>query len=159
MNMNDKGTLVDVVTNNDTSAAPGTEAKVVITDAEVIADMKLPFIPIDERVLIKPLDPIKLTKTSNVVDEDAMVKAERKAKKYKTDIPELITKEVTTEVESNLRIGVVLATGDIPNIEYNRQYGVGDKVVYVYKAAMPFDLFKDSVLLKRYEILGKWLKD
>jgi len=129
-----------------------------VSDKEVIEGLKLPFEPIDERILVKPLEPIKITKTHDVIDEKATAKAKAK---NEAGISDIKTKSVTEEVESNLRVGVILAIGEG---EYKRTeqhttpYEVGDKIVYIHKAAMPFELFKDSVLLRKYDILGKWLK-
>lgn len=145
----------------DTTAMPGTEAKttieeaVIVTDKDIIEDLNIPFIPVDERVLIKPMKPIMITKTHDVIDE-----AKTKQPKGPKDIGKLKTKTVTEEVEANLRVGVVLAIGEG---DYKRTpdktipYEIGDKVVYVHKAAMPFELFKDTVLVRKYEILGKWV--
>jgi len=128
------------------------------TDAEIIGELTLPFKPIDERILVKPLPAIKLTKTHEKIDEAATAKAK---KKQSNGAPELILKTVTEEVDANLNIGVILAIGDSEHPRpdtYTAQYKVGDKIVYVHKAAMPFELLKDSVLLRRFEILGLWLK-
>lgn len=147
-----------------TTAAEGTEAKTIIedaqivegpmaTDKELIEALNIPFKPIDERILVKPLPAIKVTKTHDVLDE--------KKNKNKKPMDTLETKTVTEEVESNLRVGVVLSVGEpeFAKEGNTEQYKVGDKVVYVHKAAMPFDLLKDSVLIRRYEVLGLWLKD
>lgn len=117
----------------------------VKTDKEIIeTELNVPFSPIDGRVLVKPLEEVKLVKKVLVPDEDSPQNPE--------DIQE--TKEVEEEVVSNLRVGIVLATD--ANTEF--PFEIGDKVVFVYRAAMPFDLYKDAVLLKRYDILGLWEK-
>ena len=38
-------------------------------------------------------------------------------------------------------------------------YEPGDTIVYRKGSGMPFELFKDSILLKRFEVLGKWVGD
>ena len=119
----------------------------IATDAEIIETaLNIPFSPIDGRVLVKPLDEVKVVKVITVPDDEA------NEGKTPEDVQE--TKDVEEEVISNLRVGVILAIAE--DNEY--PFKVGDQVVFVYRAAMPFDLFKDSVLLKRYDILGLWLK-
>jgi len=119
--------------------------KIVKEEAKIVMSLEVPFIPTDSRVLVKPLDEIKVVKNIIVPDYEAN---EGKAPE---DIQE--TKEIEDEVVSNLRVGVILAID--PSIDLPFQ--IGQKVVYVHRAAMPFDIFKDSVLLKRYDILGYWL--
>jgi co-chaperonin GroES (HSP10) len=131
-----------------------------ITDRAILDSLDIPFIPIDERILIKPLEPVMLTKEITEIDYEATQKARAELDEDQ-DLPEAITKTETKEVESNLRIGVVLAIGEgelKKTSQHTTPYEIGDKVVYVHKAAMPFELFKDSVLLRKYEILGKWVK-
>ena len=122
-------------------------------DKDIIADMELPFMPIDERILVKPLAPVMITKTHDVIDDEAMDKTKELDD---NGVPTIQTKTVTEEVESNLRIGVILAIGEAEAKTIKAPYVIGDKVVYINKAAMPFDLFKDSVLLRKYDIQGIW---
>ena len=62
------------------------------------------------------------------------------------------TKTETKEVESEWREGIVLS---IPEEYKNLGYEVGDTIVYNKKFAKDFDLFKDSVLVKSYDIIDK----
>ena len=107
---------------------------------------KILFEPIDDRVLIKPLKYKMVKKTVRVpvstkVDIDAAEQEETK-----------MIDEVR-EVPANCQLGVVLkkGTGTV-----NAPYNEGDIIVYPTNAGVPFELFKDSKLLKRYEILGLW---
>ena len=104
------------------------------------------FQPIDDRILVKPLKPIKVKKKVPVpVNPDAEVEPGKS--------PEM--KIVTKSVDSNMSRGIVLKvgrTGSVTNIPFNE----GDTVVFPSNAGTAFELFKDTILLKRYEILGIW---
>lgn len=114
------------------------------TDKEIIeTELSIPFTPIDGRVLVKPLEEIKVVKKIVVPVGDIV---------SENEIQE--TEEREEEVVSNLRVGVVLSTDT--NTEF--PFEIGDKVVFIFRAAMPFELYNDSVLLKRYDILGLWAK-
>ena len=93
-------------------------------------------------VLVKPLPPVMVTKEvveqipTGETDEDGYNKYD--------------TKTETKEVEANFVTGVVLAIP--PGIE--TEYKIGDTVVYNKKFAIDFDLFKDSKLVKLYDIIA-----
>ena len=61
------------------------------------------------------------------------------------------TKVEDTEVESNYREGIVLA---LPETGCDGTVKLGDKVVYAKRHAIDFDLFKDSQLIKFYDIVA-----
>ena len=130
-----------------------------MSDEQMIEDMDIPFIPVSDRLLVKPLPPIKLTVTHDVVDEEKM---NDEKELDDNGVPTLQTKSITEELDSNLRIGVVLAITETKwSLNTNTmipEYKIGDKVIYPNKSAMPFDLFKDSVLLRKHDVLGVWLK-
>ena len=92
--------------------------------------------------LIKPLAPIMVTKeiTEQIpldeVDEEGF-------KKYDT-------KTEVKEVESDWATGIVIAMPFEDD-----KIKVGDTVVYNSKFAKDFDLFKDSKLIKVYDIIAK----
>lgn len=121
-----------------------------ITDAQVLTGIKIPFTPIDDRVLVKPMPVEKIEKTLVVPDEEA-----NKDKKLGEDGDVLETKEEVKEVEMNVRKGVVLRIGQSIKDEPFKE---GDTVVFNVKSGMAFEAFKDSILLKRFEILGTWDK-
>lgn len=107
----------------------------------------LRYIPLKD-VLVKPLPPIKLTKEVT----EAVGTGEKDVDGYE----KFDTKTETKEVESEWREGIILS---IP-IEYsNLGYEVGDIVVYNKKFAKDFDLFKDSILVKSYDIVAKKRND
>ena len=113
---------------------------------------KIPFTPIDDRILVKPLKAVKVKRQFTVPVDDAgkLINDEDidHTKQYKT-------KRVTRSVDSNMSKGIVLKvgkTGSVTNIPFRE----GHTIVFPTNAGMPFELFKDTRLLKRYEIMGLW---
>lgn len=94
-------------------------------------------------ILVKPLDPIMVTKefTEQVPN----------GKVDKDGFNEYDIQTETKEVESDWAIGIVL---QIPATLTDTVYKVGDTVAYNKKFAMYFDLFKDSQLVKPYDIVA-----
>lgn len=94
-------------------------------------------------VLVKPLEPILVTKdiTEQVptgeVDENGYNLYD--------------TKTETKEVESEWAIGIVL---QLPLNTGECSFSPGNKVVYNKKFAKDFDLFKDSQLVKSYDVIA-----
>lgn len=114
---------------------------------ETVID-KLQYIPLKD-ILIKPLPTIKLTKEVT----EAVGTGEKDVDGYE----KFDTKTETKEVESEWREGIVLA---LPNSEQMKEacekdFKVGDTIVYNKKFAKEFDLFKDSILVKAYDIIAK----
>lgn len=108
----------------------------------------LKYVPLKD-VLIKPLAPIKLKKEVT----EAVGTGEKDVDGYE----KFDTKTETKEVESEWREGIVLA---LPNSEQMKEacekdFKVGDTIVYNKKFAKEFDLFKDSMLVKAYDIIAK----
>lgn len=94
-------------------------------------------------VLLKPLDPIKLTKEVT----EAVGTGEKDVDGYE----KFETKTETKEIESEWREGVILA---LPLEVKEVPFKVGDTVIYNKKFAKDFDLFKTSVLVKAYDIIA-----
>lgn len=96
-------------------------------------------------VLVKPLEVIKVKKLVNTpveteeVDEDG------------NKLMDMEVKEV--EVDSAFRSGIILSLPTGAN--YDETLKVGMKIVYPFKYSIDFDLFKDSVLVKPYDIIAK----
>lgn len=94
-------------------------------------------------VWVKPLEPVMVTKEfteqipTGVVDEEGYNQYE--------------TKTETKEVESDFAKGVVL---QLPLSIGDQEFKVGDTVVYNKKFAKDFDLFKDSQLVKAFDIIA-----
>ena len=102
--------------------------------------------------LVKPLDPIKVTKEfSKPVSDSAPKKDENGVEAQDFDKVETEVKEV----DSDYRKGVVIKCPtyyDEPGAKMHAQ--VGDIVIFRETAGMRFDLIKDSRLLRLYDILG-----
>lgn len=95
-------------------------------------------------ILVKPLDAIKIKRMINVpveteeVDEDG------------TKIMSMQQEE--TEIDSSFRSGIILS---LPSgAAYDASLKVGMKIVYPNKYSIDFDLFKDSVLVKPYDVVA-----
>ena len=103
----------------------------------------LKFIPLKD-LLIKPLDPIKVKKeiTEQIPN----------GKKDKEGYNLYDTKTETKEVDSEWAIGMIIE-GPTDVLEQNH-LTPGMQVVYNKKFAKEFDLFKDSVLVKAYDIVA-----
>jgi len=106
--------------------------------------------------LVKPLDPIKVTKEfSKPVPTGTPTKDENGIEAQDFDSVETEVKEV----DSDFRRGIVLkrplyyenSTDDRGLAEIK----IGDTVLFRDTAGLRFDLLKDSRLLRQYDILGK----
>lgn len=109
---------------------------------ETVID-KLQYIPLKD-ILIKPLPAIKFTKEVT----EAVGTGEKDVDGYE----KFETKTETKEVESEWREGIVLTIPD--SLKESSEFKVGDTIVYNKKFAKEFDLFKDSVLVKQYDIIA-----
>lgn len=100
----------------------------------------------EKDILVKPLNPIMITKeyTEQIPTGE---KDEEGFNKYET-------KTHTKEVESDFAKGIVLSipTGADSTVK------VGDTIVYPKKFAKDFDIFKDSQLVKPYDVVAKVVK-
>lgn len=107
--------------------------------------------------LVKPLDPIKVTKEfSKPVSTGTPKKDENGVEAQDFDDVETEVKEV----DSDFRKGVVVKLPMYyqepvdPEHPTMRPICVGDVVVFREAAGIRFDLLKDSRLLRQYDILG-----
>lgn len=109
--------------------------------------------------LVKPLDPVKVTKEfSKPVSTGTPVKDANGVEAQDFDSVETEVKEV----DSDYRRGIVLKRP----LSYERQLAdpeiaekinrveIGDIIIYRDRAGMPFDLLKDSKLIRAYDIVG-----
>ena len=101
----------------------------------------LEYAPVKD-ILVKPLDPIKVTKE--------MVEQVPTGERDKDGFEKYETKTEVKEVISDFRKGVILA---MP-IEWEGDFKVGNLIVYSAKFAKDFDLFKDSQLVKPYDVVA-----
>jgi len=124
-----------------------TEDGTLVSDAAIVESMGLPYKMTDNYVLIKPLKPENIKKRVEVLDE----------KKNKGKMPQEVmeTKRVTKSVQTDYRCGIVLDIG--PNMpQITGKIEIGDTVVF-HKSMVErswFDLFKDSLILRSYDIVA-----
>lgn len=93
-------------------------------------------------VLVKPLEPIKVKK--EITEQIPTGKVDKEG------FNEYDTKTEVKEVESDFGRGIVL---DIPE-GIDVSFIVGDTIYYNKKFAKDFDVFKDSQLIKPYDIIA-----
>ena len=96
-------------------------------------------------ILVKPLETPKVMK--HIVEQ---VPTDKIDEETKATIYE--TKESDKEVDSAFRKGIVLRLPS--NMPDNSPIEVGDIVVFPYKFSIDFDLFKDSMLVKPYDVIA-----
>jgi hypothetical protein len=100
----------------------------------------------EKDVLVKPLEPVMVKKDiitqipTGEKDEDGFEKYE--------------TKTETKDVESEFLKGVVLALPTCLTTPEESTYKVGSTVVYNKKFAKDFDLYKNSQLVKPYDVIA-----
>lgn len=105
----------------------------------VVNDIEYTF---EKDFLVKPLDPIMIEKVFTTQIPNGK-KDEEGNNLYDT-------KEEKKSVESDFEKGIVIG---IPNV-YDGSITLGDTVVYPKKFAKEFDLYKDSKLIKPYDIVS-----
>lgn len=105
----------------------------------VVNDIKYTF---EKDFLVKPLDPIMIEKVFTTQIPNGK-KDEEGNNLYDT-------KEEKKSVESDFEKGIVIG---IPTV-YDGSITLGDTVVYPKKFAKEFDLYKDSKLIKPYDIVS-----
>ena len=94
--------------------------------------------------LVKPLDTIMVSKDITTMQPTGI--------KDENGVEEFNTETETKEVESNFRVGIILK---VPTgVKLDISYPIGSKIVYNKKFAIDFDLFKDSQLIKPFDIVA-----
>lgn len=106
---------------------------------------KIPYEMLKE-LLVKPLPVIKIKR----IREVPVVKESTKDDGLDVNDYEETTQE-EIEVESVFREGIVLK---VP-ADANTVISVGDKIIYNGRFAVEFDLFRDSQLVKIYDVIAK----
>lgn len=95
-------------------------------------------------MIVKPLPAIKVKKE---ISEQIP-----NGKKDKEGFNLYDVKTSTKTIDSEWREGIVLVLPtDVPELLFEP----GDKIVYHSRSAKEFDLFKDSVLVKTYDVIAK----
>lgn len=97
--------------------------------------------------LVKPLEPVMVTKQFTA----PVVKEKKDDEGLEVNDYEETTTE-TKEVESMFERGVILK---LPLLYKDDDIKVGDIVVYNKRFAIEFDVFKNSKLVKTYDIVAK----
>lgn len=121
---------------------------------DVSRKIRMDFI---DKFLVKPLDPIKVKK------EFSKPVSEKKPEKDENGVEAIDYDNVETEVkevESDFRKGVVLKVPfryrqamydeKWPNMPIH----IGDVIIFNAKAAMYFDLLKDTMIIDQYAVIG-----
>lgn len=107
--------------------------------------------------LVKPLDPIKVTKEfSKPVSTGTPKKDENGVEAEDFNDVETEVKEVDSDYRKGVIIKVPMYYSEPVDPEHPtlRPLKVGDVVVFREAAGLRFDLLKDSRLLRQYDILG-----
>jgi hypothetical protein len=107
--------------------------------------------------LVKPLDPIKVTKEfSKPVSTGTPKKDENGVEAQDFDSVETEVKEVDSDYRKGVVIKLPLYYQEPVDAEHptSRPISVGDVVIFREAAGLRFDLLKDSRLLRQYDILG-----
>ncbi len=98
-------------------------------------------------ILVKPLPAVKIIKeiTEQVPTGE---KDEEGFEKYDTQT-------TSKEIESDLAKGIIIALPNDKILEANQlTLNLGDTIIYPKKFAKEFDLFKDSMLVKPYDVIA-----
>ena len=112
---------------------------------QVILDSVVAGLPYKmcKELLVKPL-PVTMVKREMIVPvETGEHDADTGANEYDT-------KKEIREVESSLREGIILAVPDVAKNDFK----IGEHIIFPMKYAYPFDLFKDSLLVKVHDVLA-----
>jgi hypothetical protein len=107
--------------------------------------------------LVKPLDPIKVTKEfSKPVSAGTPKKDENGVEAQDFDDVETEVKEVDSDYRKGVVIKLPMYYSEPVDPEHPtmRPISVGDVVIFRDAAGFRFDLLKDSRLLRQYDILG-----
>ena len=121
--------------------------EIKIDQEKVLDDVinKINFEMIDE-FLVKPLETPMIMK--HITE---LVPVEPKEIDEETGFPKMETKEYDKEVESAFRKGIVLK---VPFSYKDGLVEVGDTIVFPYKFSKDFDLFKDSMIVKKHDVIA-----
>jgi hypothetical protein len=105
-------------------------------------------------VLVKPLDPVMITKEVQVpkVKEVSTDTEDAKGVGEVLEYDEVETQ--TVEVKSTFRKGIILKMPTVVSEGVKFGFTIGDTIVYNERFAVNFDLFKDSQLVKPYDIVA-----
>lgn len=109
---------------------------------------KIKYQPTDDKILVKPLKPVMVTKLVPVAPKNEG-KTVEEIEQSKPIEPE------RRKVEANVRRGIIIKLGTEYQQGKNPEgYEVGDVVIYPTYGGTAFELLKDSRLLRRYEVMA-----
>lgn len=121
-------------------------------------------IEFQDQFLIKPLDPIKVKKEFTKLPEKKPTTDKDGVSAIDVNDNDVAEKEIK-EVDSDIRTGIIISVpSNYKNLEETsvvKQFPnlkAGSKILFRDRAGMPFDLLKDSKLLRIYDILGVYTK-
>lgn len=112
----------------------------------VVSEIKYAF---ERDMLVKPLEPVMIKKE--------VTSPQLTGEKDKEGNELYDTKTEIKEVESDFSKGIILAippSYDLTPVEI-KTLKIGDTVVYNKKFAKDFDLYRDSQLVKPYDVVAK----
>lgn len=108
---------------------------------------KLAYTPTDDRLLIKPLKPVMITKLLPVAPKNQPGSLDEAEAQEPTEPQK-------QRVEANILKGIILKLGTEYEKNNPEGYEVGDVVYFHRLGGMPFELLKNSRLLRRYEVVA-----
>lgn len=119
----------------------------MIQTKKLAADLseKITYTPADDMILVKPLKPVMITKEVPVLDNEPkdMDEAERTEPKFEKK-----------KVPANMQKGIVLKLGIEFEARNPNNLEIGDVVAFPSHAGQRFELFKDTIILRRYEVVA-----
>lgn len=101
---------------------------------------------ITKDILVKPLEAIKIVKTITEPKPTGKKDAEGN-EEYEIESKEM-------EVESDFAKGIIISLPTTAAVKDGYDYNLGDVIVYPKKFAKEFELFKDSMLVKPYDVVA-----
>jgi len=119
---------------------------------------RITYTPADDRMLVKPLKPIMITKSLPVdanrplpTNEEEMEATEKTEVKFeKKKVPANMLKGVV--IKLGTEYAKIRRQAEIEGNTDFSDYEVGDVVIFPAYAGISFELFKDTILLRKYEI-------
>ena len=109
---------------------------------------KIAYQPTHDWLLVKPLKPVMIKKLVPVAPVQTLNSIEE-AENAEPTVPQ------KQSVEANVRKGIIIKLGTEYHNINPEGLAVGDTVLFPKAAGVPFELLKDSRLLRRYEIIGR----
>lgn len=109
---------------------------------------KIPYELTDDRILVKPLKPVMVTKLLPVAPASQAGKTVAEIESAEPAEPQ------KQKVEANMRRGIIVKLGREYTEKNPEGYEVGDVVIYPTYAGVNFELFKDTRTLRRYEVIA-----